>query len=121
MGEAEVLIGKIEAKVEELILKNKDLEAKSALLEEKNALLGEENAVLKKEKEDLEDRDITIKLTKAIEQKEDIDELRARINELLQKVNKSLALLVAIQNKDIDYGRGDDLYKCGVGSENVQG
>lgn len=114
MGEAEVLIGKIEAKVEELILKNKDLEAKLALL-------GEENAVLKKEKEDLEDRDITIKLTKAIEQKEEIDELRARINELLQKVNKSLALLVAIQNKDIDYGRGDDLYKCGVGSENVQG
>ena len=121
MGEAEFLIGKIEAKVEELILKNKGLEAKVASLEEENDLLEEENAVLKKEKEELEDRDITIKLTKAIEQKEDIDELRARINELLQKVNKSLALLVMIQNKDIDDGRGDDLYKCGVGSEDVQG
>lgn len=121
MREAEVLIEKIESKVEELVLKNRDLETKLMFLEEKNSQLERENAVLKKEKENLEGKDITKKITKTIEQKEDIDELRARINELLQKVNKSLALLVMIQNKDIDDGRGDDLYKCGVGSEDVQG
>ncbi len=119
MEEIDVLIAKIETKVEELLLNKRDLEMRIVSLEAENERLNSENAVLKKEKNELESKDITVKLTKAVEQNEDIDELRARINELLQKVNKSLALLVTIQNKDVDDGRENNLCECGVGSKDV--
>lgn len=119
MEEIDVLIAKIETKVEELLLNKRDLEMRIVSLEAENERLKSEDAVLKKEKNELESKDITVKLTKAVEQKEDIDELRARINELLQKVNKSLALLVTIQNKDVDDGRENNLCECGVGSKDV--
>ncbi len=104
MSEILSVIEQIESKVGKVLSQKKILENKVRFLEEENERLKAENALLQKEKTELENKNITVKLTEALEQREDIDELRKRGNELLHRVNKSLALLVSIQDKN----RGDE-------------
>jgi polyhydroxyalkanoate synthesis regulator phasin len=90
------------------ITQKENCERKIAALESENERLRKEVAALSNKNSELYNKDIVGKLTKAIEQKEDINELRRKINELLQEVNKGLALLVLIQDRDRDDERGDD-------------
>lgn len=108
MSEILSLIAEIETKMQFIITQKKNCERKIAALESENERLRKEVAALSNKNSELYNKDIVGKLTKAIEQKEDINELRRKINELLQEVNKGLALLVLIQDRDRDDERGDD-------------
>lgn len=106
MSEILSLIADIESRMQFLITKKENCEKKIADLERENERLRNEVAKLSEQNSELHSKDIVGKLTKAIEQKEDINELRRKINELLQEVNKGLALLVLIQDRDRDDERG---------------
>ena len=108
MSEILSLIAEIETKMQFIITQKESCEKKIAALESENERLRNEVVALSNKNSELYNKDIVGKLTKAIEQKEDINELRRKINELLQEVNKGLALLVLIQNRDRDDERGDD-------------
>ena len=108
MSEILSLIAEIETKMQFVITQKENCERKIAALESENERLRNEIVALSNKNSELYNKDIVGKLTKAIEQKEDINELRRKINELLQEVNKGLALLVLIQDRDRDDERGDD-------------
>lgn len=102
------LLANLEDRIHTLVSVKTDYEKKIAMLEEENRKLKAEVASLSEINSKLGNKETIVKLTKAIEQKEDINELRRKINELLHEVNKGLALLVLIQDNDNNYERGDD-------------
>lgn len=112
MSEIVSIIEKIEDKVVEILVQKEQLEAELALCKRENEKLKASLAALSEDKNKTEQDQQKSKLTKAIEQREDIDEFRSKIDELLQKVNKALALLVSVEDKSEDHGRGDCQHEC---------
>lgn len=112
MSEIVSIIEKIEDKVVEILVQKEQLEAELALCKMENEKLKASLAALSEDKNKTEQDQQKSKLTKAIEQREDIDEFRSKIDELLQKVNKALALLVSVEDKNEDHGRGDCQHEC---------
>lgn len=108
MSDVLSLLANLEDRIHTLVSVKTDYEKKIAMLEEENRKLKAEVASLLEINSKLGNKETIVKLTKAIEQKEDINELRRKINELLHEVNKGLALLVLIQDNDNNYERGDD-------------
>lgn len=108
MSDVLSLLANLEDRIHTLVSVKTDYEKKIAMLEEENRKLKAEVASLSEINSKLGNKETIVKLTKAIEQKEDINELRRKINELLHEVNKGLALLVLIQDNDNNYERGDD-------------
>jgi predicted RNase H-like nuclease (RuvC/YqgF family) len=108
MSDVLSLLANLEDRIHTLVSVKTDYEKKIAMLEEENRKLKAEVASLSEINNKLGNKETIGKLTKAIEQKEDINELRRKINELLHEVNKGLALLVLIQDNDNNYERGDD-------------
>lgn len=104
------LIERLETQVERLIAGKAQLEAEAERLKAENRdletrihELEEELAVFRDKQTQTEKEETNNKIVKAIEQREDTEKLRKRINELLQKVNKAMALLVVIQERNKDY------------------
>ncbi len=104
------LIERLETQVERLIAGKAQLEAEAERLKAENCdletrihELEEELAVFRDKQTQTEKEETNNKIVKAIEQREDTEKLRKRINELLQKVNKAMALLVVIQERNKDY------------------
>ena len=111
MSEIVSIVDKIEDRVVEILVQKEQLEAELALCRQENEKLKASLAALSEDKNKTEQEQKS-KLTKAIEQREDIDEFRSKIDELLQKVNKALALLVSVEDKKEDHGRGDCQHEC---------
>ena len=104
------LIERLETQVERLIAGQAQVEAEAERLKAENCDLEtrihereEELAVFRDKQTQTEKEETNNKIVKAIEQREDTEKLRKRINELLQKVNKAMALLVVIQERNKDY------------------
>lgn len=89
MEKLQALIDEIENKVLILVDKIQKLEAQNTILEEENQRLLEQIALNKKE--ELETKELT-------KQREETEELKTKIDELLRKIDKSLALLISTDN-----------------------
>lgn len=112
MSDIVSIVDKIEDRVVEILVQKEQLEAELVLCRQENEKLKASLAALSEDKNKTEQDQQKSKLTKAIEQREDIDEFRSKIDELLQKVNKALALLVSVEDKKEDHGRGDCQHEC---------
>lgn len=104
MNNLQEILGSIESKIKRLALEKVDLEEKVLQQQETIAKLQQEIALLKsnkeEQKEEIKEQENINKINNIINNSSDIAECRKIINDLLKKINRSIAIVSAKENTD---------------------
>ncbi len=104
MNNLQEILGSIESKIKRLALEKVDLEEKVLRQQETIAKLQQEIALLKsnkdEQKEEIKEQENINKINNIINNSSDIAECRKIINDLLKKINRSIAIVSAKENTD---------------------
>lgn len=104
MDNLQEILGSIENKIKRLALAKVDLEERVLQQQELIAKLQQEIATLKtnniEQQNEIKEQENTNKINNIINNSSDITECREIINDLLKKINRSIAIVSAKENTD---------------------
>jgi|GEM_PF-2096273 predicted nuclease with TOPRIM domain len=104
MNNLQEILGSIETKIKRLALEKADLEERISQQQELIAKLQNEIATLKsnniEQKNEIKEQKNINKINNIINNSSDIAECREIINDLLKKINRSIAIVSAKENTD---------------------